>query len=60
MVLFECKLSDSGGPNQLISGPVELVINKEMIQQYIDSMDHIPHIRKITTTTLESTVGLRV
>ena len=41
-----------------MSGPVNLVLNKELVQQYLDSMDNIPHIRKITT--LESTAGLQV
>ena len=57
-VLFEYKLPEGAG--QLISGHVNLVINKELIQQYIDSMDHTPQFRKITTTTLEPTVGLHV
>ena len=34
-VLFEYKLREGAG--QLISGPVNLVINKELIEQYIDS-----------------------
>ena len=58
-VLFEYKQPD-GRPGQLMSGPINLVINKELIQQYINSMDHIPHIQKITTTTLVPTVGLHV
>ena len=55
-VLFEYKLPE--GQSQLMSGPVNLVLNKELVQQYLDSMDNIPHIRKITT--LESTAGLQV
>ena len=51
-VLFEYKQPD-GHRGQLMSGPINLVINNELIQQYINSMDHIPHIRKTTTTALE-------
>ena len=55
-VLFEQKLSE--GRNELISGPVKLVSNKEVIQEYLDSMNNIPHIQKITT--MQSAEGLQV
>ena len=55
-VLLEYKLPK--GQSQLMSGPINLVLNKQLVQEYLDSMDSIPHIRKITI--LESTAGLQV
>jgi hypothetical protein len=55
-VLFESK--DSRGPESLASAPIDMVVNKELIQQYLDSMEHIPHIKR--TITMEATVGLQV
>lgn len=55
-VLFECK--QFKGPEQLGSAPIDLVLNKELIQEYLDSMGSIPHIKK--TVTLEPTKGLQV
>lgn len=55
-VLFESK--DSGGPESLASAPIDMVRNKELVQQYLDNMEHIPHIKR--TITMEPTVGLQV
>lgn len=55
-VLFEAK--DSGGPENLASAPIDQVMNKELIQQYLDSTEHIPHFKRIIT--MEPTVGLQV
>ena len=52
-VLFE-----EDQPGQLISGPVNMVMNKDLIQKYLDSMEHIPHIKKVVS--LEPTLGLQV
>lgn len=55
-VLFQCKQFE--GPEQLGSAPIDLVANKELIQEYLDSTEHIPHIRRVVT--MESTEGLQV
>ena len=46
------------GGQRLISGPVSLVVNKELVQSYLDSMKHIPEIKK--TFVLIPTSGLQV
>lgn len=55
-VLFQCK--EFEGPEQLGSTPIHMVLNKELVQEYLDNTEHIPHIRK--TITLEPTEGLQV
>ena len=55
-VLFESK--QFKGPEQLGTAPIGLVLNKELIQEYLDSMESIPHIRK--TVTMEPTKGLQL
>lgn len=55
-VLFECKQFQ--GPEQLGSAPIDLVLNKELIQEYLDNTEHIPHIRRVIT--MEPTEGLQV
>ena len=52
-VLFDCK--DFEGPG---SASINAVVNKELIQEYLDTTEHIPHIRKVIT--LEPTLGLHV
>ena len=46
-VLFEYK--EFEGPEQLAMGsaPIDLVINKELIQEYLDNTEHIPHIKQL-------------
>ena len=53
-VLFEA----NDQPGKLVSGPVDMVINIDLIQKYLDGIDHIPHIRK--SFSLEPTLGLKV
>ena len=53
-VLFECK--EFAGPDHLGSAPLELICNKEVVQQYLDKMKYIPHIQR--TVTMEPTTGL--
>ena len=55
-VLFDYKEEDR--PVQLVSGPIDLVINKDLIQKYLDTMEHITHIKK--SFILEPTSGLDV
>ena len=55
-VLFDYKEEDQ--PVQLVSGSIDLVINKHLIQEYLDTMEHIPHIKK--SFSLEPTSGLDV
>lgn len=55
-VLFDYKEEDR--PVQLVSGPIDLVINKDLIQKYLDTMEHITHIKK--SFSLEPTSGLDV
>ena len=43
-VLFESKEFD--GPEQLGCAPINLVVNKELIQEYLEKMEHIPHVKK--------------
>lgn len=55
-VLFDYKEEDR--PVQLVSGSIDLVINKDLIQKYLDTMEHITHIKK--SFSLEPTSGLDV
>ena len=55
-VLFECTQFE--GPEQLGSAPIDMVMNKELVQEYLNKMEHIPHIKK--SITLEPTEGLHV
>ena len=54
-VLFECVRD---GSINLEAAPVNLVINKELVQEYLDQKKHIPHIQKMIT--MQSTEGLKV
>lgn len=55
-VLFESK--EIEGPDQLRLLPIQCVINKSLIQEYLDSTQCIPHIKK--SVTLEPTVDIKV
>ena len=58
-VMFDYKQDDCvTGDQRLISGPVSLVVNKDLVQKYLDSMKHIPEIKK--TFDLVPTSGLQV
>ena len=52
-MLFECD-----GATNLEVAPVNLVINKELVQEYLGQKKHIPHIQKMIT--MQSTEGLKV
>lgn len=54
--MIECKEFD--GPHHIGSAPLEYIINKELVQEYLDEVDHIPHIQK--TVKMESTRGLQI
>ena len=54
-VLFECV---HDGAINLEAAPVDLVKNKELVQEYLDRKKHIPHIQKMIT--MQSTEGLQV
>ena len=53
-VLFESKKFT--GPDHLGSAPIELISNKELVQEYLDKMKYIPHIQRMIT--MEPTTGL--
>lgn len=53
-VLFECK--EFEGPDYLGSASIEAIQNKELVQQYLDTMKYIPHIER--TITMVPTKGL--
>ena len=42
-MLFECD-----GATNLEVAPVNLVINKELVQEYLGQKKHIPHIQKMS------------
>ena len=46
-VLFECK--EFEGPDHLGSASIQAIQNKELVQQYLDTMKYIPHIERIIT-----------
>ena len=54
-VLFECKEFDA--PYHIGSAPLECISNKELVQEYLDKVDHIPHIQRIVE--MEPTKGLQ-
>ena len=56
IVLFECREFD--GPHHIGSAPLEYISNKEVVQEYLDKVDHIPHIQK--TVKMESTRDLQI
>ena len=54
-VLFES--NKFVGPDHLGSAPMDLISNKELVQEYLDKMKYIPHTRRMVT--LEPTAGLQ-
>ena len=54
-VLFECKGSN---PENLLSMHIKFISNKDLVQEYLDEMQFIPHFKKVVT--MESTAGLSV
>ncbi len=56
MVLFECR--DFDGPHHVGSATLECIVNKKLVQDYLDDVDHIPHIQK--TVKMEPTRGLEI
>ena len=55
IVLFECK--EFAGPDHLGSAPIELINNRELMQDYLDKMEYIPHIQRMVT--MEPTARLQ-
>ena len=53
-ILFKSKRFE--GPEQLGSAPFDLVLNEDLIREYLHSMEHIPHIKR--TIIMEPTKGL--
>ena len=51
IVLFESKQFDE--PDHLGAVPIELIHNKELVRDYLDKIEYIPHIKR--TVTLEPT-----
>ena len=55
-VLFECK--GTGSNPDLLSMHIKCISNKDLVQEYLDEMQFIPHFKKVIT--MESTAGLSV
>ena len=55
IVLFVC--NEFAGPDHLGSAPIELINNRELMQDYLDKMEYIPHIQRMVT--MEPTARLQ-
>ena len=55
-ILFECK--DFDGPEHLGSTVIDCIANKKLVEEYLSTMECIPHFHWVRTMSMESTVGL--
>jgi len=56
-VLFECK-DDLNDSTNLLSTDIKYISNKDLVQEYLDHTEFIPHLKRIVT--MEPTTGISV
>ena len=56
-VIFECKGSSDRHEN-LLSMYIKFISNKNLVQEYLDAMQFIPHFKKVVT--MKPTAELRI